>query len=121
MGPSRKPRQVKAGRTQRGTRRPGRKGRLAKGLAFLFATILVVGLGAYLFLAFAGDESSGPKKAAIVDQLSLTQPNPAFAETATGILEDAGYLVDYYPGEAVTVEFYRDLPTHGYDLILRSP
>jgi hypothetical protein len=67
-----------------------------------------------------GGSSTGPRTAAIVDQLGLTQPNPAFAETATGILEDAGYAVDYYPGEEVTVDFYRDLPTHGYDfLILR--
>jgi hypothetical protein len=27
-------------------------------------------------------------------------------------------MVDYYPSEEVTVEFYRDLPTHGYRLII---
>jgi len=47
-------------------------------------------------------------------------PNPAFVETATDILEQAGYTVDYYPGEEVTVDFYRDLPKRGYEfLILR--
>jgi hypothetical protein len=61
------------------------------------------------------------RTAAIVDQLSLTQPNPAFVETATELLEQAGYTVDYYPGEQVTVDFYRDLPTRGYGLfILRN-
>jgi hypothetical protein len=94
------------------------KGRLLKALAGVLAAAVVCGVAGYLLLAFADDEAAGPKKAAIVDQLSLTQPNPAFAETASNILEDAGYVVDYYPGEEVTVEFYRDLPTHGYDLII---
>jgi hypothetical protein len=62
-------------------------------------------------------EPSQPK-AAIVDQLSLTFPNQAFIEAATNILKQAGYRVDYYPGEMVTVEFYRKLPTHGYSVII---
>jgi hypothetical protein len=57
-------------------------------------------------------------KAAIVDQLSLTIPNQTFVETAIDTLEQAGYTVDYYPGENVTVEFYRNLPTYGYGLIV---
>jgi hypothetical protein len=61
--------------------------------------------------------AAGPR-AAIVDHVSLTEPNPAFAETATELLEQAGYAVDYYPGEEVTVEFYRHLPTWGYELII---
>jgi hypothetical protein len=65
-----------------------------------------------------GGSPAGPRTAAIVDQLALTQPNPAFAEAATGTLEQAGYVVDYYPGEQVTVDFYRNLPTRGYDLIV---
>jgi len=61
--------------------------------------------------------AAGPR-AAIVDHLSLNQPNPAFAQTVTGLLEQAGYAVDYYPGEQVTVEFYRHLPGHGYRLLI---
>jgi len=57
-------------------------------------------------------------KAAIVDQLSLTFPNQTFIETATNILKQAGYSVDYYPGEAVTVNFYRNLPMHDYKIII---
>lgn len=60
-------------------------------------------------------------KAVIIDQGSLSPaagPNPVFIETATHILKQAGYTVDYYPGEKVTVEFYRNLPTHGYSLII---
>lgn len=57
-------------------------------------------------------------KAAIVDHLSLTFPNQTFNQTATNILKEAGFTVDYYPGEEVTVGFYRNLPTHGYSLIV---
>jgi hypothetical protein len=57
-------------------------------------------------------------KAAIVDHLSLTVPNRTFNQTATNILQEAGFTVDYYPGEEITVEFYKNLPTHGYNLIV---
>jgi hypothetical protein len=57
-------------------------------------------------------------KAAIVDHLSISHPNPAFVKECTAILKGAGYGVDYYRGEEVTVEFYRNLPTHGYTLII---
>jgi hypothetical protein len=57
-------------------------------------------------------------KAAIVDHLSTSWPNPAFVKECTAILEGAGYDVDYYKGEDVTVELYRGLPTHGYKLII---
>ena len=53
-----------------------------------------------------------------MDQLSLTFPNPSFREEATSTLEQAGYVVDYYPGEEVTVDFYRHLPTLDYQLIV---
>ena len=74
-------------------------------------------LGAFLMLAGGSGERS-PLRAAIVDQLSSRNPNPSFAETATATLEEAGYAVDYYPGDAATVESYRDLPTHDYDLVI---
>lgn len=64
------------------------------------------------------DSAPGPTTAVIVDQLSLTFPNPTFVDTATSLLEQAGYTVDHYLGEEVTVEFYRDLPAHGYDLLV---
>jgi hypothetical protein len=57
-------------------------------------------------------------KAAIVDHLSLSTPNQTFIQKATDLLQQAGYTADYYPSEEVTVEFYRDLPTHGYKLVI---
>jgi len=63
-------------------------------------------------------ESKNPFKAAIIDQLSLSIPNQTFVDTSRTILEEAGYTVDYYKGEKVTVDFYRNLATHGYSLII---
>lgn len=59
-----------------------------------------------------------PLKAAIVDHLSIAHPNQVFVKKCSAILKEAGYTVDYYKGEDVTVEFYRDLPTYEYDLII---
>jgi len=62
--------------------------------------------------------STSEPKAAIVDHLSLTYPNQTFTQTATNTLKQAGCTVDYYPGENVTVDFYKNLPTHGYSIII---
>ncbi len=62
-------------------------------------------------------EDSG-LKAAIVDQLSVTQPNQAFIEGATSVLKRAGFHVDIYDWTSVTVDFYRELPSKGYKLII---
>jgi hypothetical protein len=75
-------------------------------------------LAAWFALGAGSSEQSGAPKAAIVDHLGLTFPDPAFVQEATSTLEEAGYAVDYYPGEQVTVDFYRDLGTHEYDLIV---
>lgn len=90
----------------------------AVAVAVVFVSVLVV-------VARSGGSDEPPAvvtstepRAAIVDQLSLTQPNPAFVESATDMLEQAGYAVDYYPGEEVTVEFYRNFPAEPYELII---
>ena len=86
-------------------------------------------LGFFCFLAClflhpsgqASDVYAGkrpPARAAIVDHLSRTEPNPAFVKESKAILEAAGFTVDYYPGKKVTVELYRNLPTHGYKVIV---
>jgi hypothetical protein len=93
--------------------------RKASALTAIAIVVLMASVAAALL--FLWGESGGGPKAAIVDQLSLTFPNPGFTEEATATLEQAGYAVDYFPGEEVTVDFYRRLPTHGYEVIvLRS-
>ncbi len=82
--------------------------------------VLVVGVPVGLILLGRGGDGSppGPRTAAIVDQLSLTDPNPDFVASATSLLQQAGYQVDYYPGEQVTVDFYRRLPEGNHDLLV---
>lgn len=57
-------------------------------------------------------------KCAIVDQLYSVSPNPAFMEQVTQQLESLGFSVDVYRTDDVTVDFYRQLPSHGYKLII---
>lgn len=90
-------------------------------LAFIVLVVAVSAYFAYSFISQSSNQATNPAyqfKAAIVDHLSLTMPNQTFIETATNTLKQVGYSVDYYPGEEVTVEFYRNLPTHGYGLII---
>jgi len=104
---------------QRDESRRGKAGRLRRAAVVLLGVgLLSTALAAGLLLSgVVGGGPSGPR-AAIVDQLSLSQPNPDFAGSATDILEQAGYAVDYFPGEEVTVDFYRNLPAHDYDLLI---
>jgi len=57
-------------------------------------------------------------KAAMVDEESLTYPNPAFVQNATTTLHNAGFTVDYINYTDVTVDFYKNLPTHDYGIII---
>lgn len=94
----------------------------AGAIAALTVAVVAVILtppGQQLWDFASGDSAPAPgQRAAIVDQLSLTVPNPTFIATATDVLERAAYAVDYYPGEEVTVDFYRSFPERGYDLII---
>lgn len=85
---------------------------------YLLVAIVVCSAAAVIFLNFSQPGEPEVYKAALVDQLSLTFPNQSFIDKTTEILEQAEYTVDYYPGEEVTVEFYRNLPTHHYDLVI---
>ncbi len=57
-------------------------------------------------------------KAAIVDQLSVLKPDPGFIQQATDRLNNLGLPVDYFQGEAITVDFYRRLADSGYKIIV---
>jgi len=87
-----------------------------------FFFVILIGYALYSSLNLNPSGANVPQtsqfKAAIVDLLSLTEPNQTFVQTATGMLEKAGFTVDYYKGEEVTVDFYRNLPTFGYRLII---
>ena len=85
------------------------------GAALALALVAVL---AFFVLSPSDGGPQGPPRAVIVDQLELTAPNPDFAEQATELLEAAGYEVDYVPGAEVTVDYYRELPSKGYEIVL---
>ena len=92
----------------------------AMTVAAFFGVALLIGVAAlaYTLVSSGDDAQPAPPTAVIVDQLALTYPNPEFVDEATQTLRDAGYAVDYVPGEDVTVDFYRDLPTQDYDMVV---
>jgi hypothetical protein len=96
-----------------------------RGLLGGILGVLAVVLVAVTVFAVAGGGSDGTSaaddgqsRAVIIDQLELTQPNPEFVSEARDVLSRGGYEVDYVNGEAVTVDFYRTLPSRKYDLVL---
>jgi hypothetical protein len=66
----------------------------------------------------ASPDNLGKPRAAIVDQLYNLQPNETFVANVTSELEQYGFAVDLYQGDEVTVDFYRELATHGHKLII---
>jgi hypothetical protein len=87
-----------------------------------FALFIAVSL---LWVYYSPDQTENPPinpssglSAVIVDQLSLTYPNQTFVQTATNMLKNAGYAVDYIPGENVTVNYYKNLPAYNYKIVI---
>jgi hypothetical protein len=95
-----------------------------KGLpwfAWLLIALGIAGVVVFVRIYFVGQPSPnnvGELKAVIVDQLSSVKENETFVANVTQELEDYGFEVDLYQGDNVTVDFYRQLPTHGYKLII---
>ena len=83
----------------------------------LVTFVSLIAVSTFAKLSGWGEQPRGPS-AAIVDQLSLTFPDPGFVESAARTLEEVGYEADYYPGQEVTVDFYQDLLSRGYQLII---
>jgi hypothetical protein len=95
-----------------------------KGLpwfAWLLIALAIVGVVVFVRIypmSRPSTDNVGMLRAAIVDQLSSFQENEGFVVNVTKELEDYGFEVDLYQGDEITVEFYRQLPTRGYKLIL---
>jgi len=58
------------------------------------------------------------KKAAIIDQLDRDLPNPHYQNQTMSYFIQAGYDVDLYTTEDITVDFYKELPSMDYDFIV---
>lgn len=102
---------------QQQTAGPVRRAYVSLALASV-VVLAVIGGGLAFALSSGGGGDDGPPSAVIVDQLSLTNPNPEFISETRGTLTQAGYTVHYIGGEDVTVDVYRGLADQGYDLVL---
>ena len=101
------------------TKKPWRKG--LPWFAWLFIALAIAGIVVAVRIYAIGQPSPdnlGKPRAAIIDQLYNLQPNEAFITNVTAELEDYGFAVDLCQGNNVTVDFYRELPTRGYRLII---
>ena len=85
-------------------------------LALVFLALSLLAVAPVACRNPAGSPSQ--PKAAIIDQLYLLDPNPAFVAETTDVLESGGFAVDLWQGEEITVDFYRELPERGYSLII---
>ena len=101
------------------------KGRPAKrGLPWFAWLLIALGIaGVVVFVRLYPMDQSLPSnggglKAVIVDQLYSMQENEMFIADVTQELEDYGFEVDLYQGDEIDVDFYRQLPNHGYKLII---
>jgi len=86
-------------------------------------------LGIYYLLNYARNPAPNPStngtsnqannlpKAALIDALYCKHPNEEFTRSLNKTLSKAGFKVDIYQGEVVTVDFLKKLPS-GYDLII---
>jgi hypothetical protein len=59
-----------------------------------------------------------PHGVALIDELSLTDPDPAFVSQVNETLEGAGFWLQYYPPEAVVVPLFWALPALGYEFVI---
>lgn len=112
---------VKGGKAhkKRKSRKHAFRKRLTYGviaIAFIIICFLVYSNLHYL----AQNPGHTPRKAAIIDHLSISQSNQTFIQTSTSILNTGGFNVYYYAGGAPKsdVDFYRDLPKQGFGLII---
>ena len=83
--------------------------------------VCIIILGFFLLSPiFKSSEKKFSLKAVIIDQLSIekTLSNPNFTSTVTKILENAGFTVEHYEGEEVTVNFFKELAKNNYGIII---
>jgi len=80
--------------------------------------LIILTIGRFALIQLRSGIIPSAPRAAIIDQAALTHPNQEFVALASAMLEAADYQVDVYSGAEITVEFYKDLATHGYRLIV---
>ena len=105
--------------------KPRKRYLLGIGSIVVFLALLVLALSAISCSAGRVTPTATPepehRKAALVDQIALTAPNPDFTDQALAYLEEAGFSTDVYEGKEVTVEFFRTIPGGPVFLLTSEP
>jgi len=94
---------------------------LKVGLPALIGIIILVVVSINFELSFTENENASfteIHKAAIIDQLHNDIANENYQKMLTEYLETAGYEVDLYTTDAITVNFYKRLPAMNYEFIV---
>jgi hypothetical protein len=96
--------------------------KLERKFALAIMLILVVAGSFFMFtrnqLLYSSVERTRPFKAALIDEVSQTIPDPYLISNVTNALTRVGYTVDYYGPNDVTVDFFKALPSRGYGVVI---
>ena len=99
---------------------------MMKKQKLLILGIVAIGISSIIFstnipndtFQFEMIGSNDIPRAVIIDQLHRDFPNEDFQNTVTEYFEGAGYNVDLYTTDEITVDFYKELPSMNYDFIV---
>ncbi len=100
---------------------------MKKKRLILFAWIVAVAIGITFSLSPLSSQNettqfqtmdSGSPKAVIIDQLHNELPSYRFQNNVTQFLTDAGYKVDLFTTDEITIDFYKKLPAMNYEYIV---
>jgi len=88
--------------------------------------VIIIGITATIFSINLQEETiqienvsnSEIPRAAIIDQLHNDKPNLEYQKNVTSYLTSAGYDVDLYTTDDITVNFYKKLPSMNYEFIV---
>jgi len=83
-----------------------------------FAMILVAGATQNYLWSFPISYPGSNPRAVLIDELSLDYPDPSFRSNVTYSLTGSGYTIDSVGPSPSGVEFFRQLPSKNYDLII---
>ncbi|MEM4498385.1 MAG: hypothetical protein QW692_06125 [Nitrososphaerota archaeon] len=96
-----------------------RKRRRQPWLFLILAILLAITSTIFFMSGNRGSgESSQPKRAAILDGLSVDHLNRTFIKSAEDILRQAGFEVNIYGAENVSLKLLNSLPAKNYSLVV---
>jgi hypothetical protein len=94
-----------------------KKNNLRSKLILPIGLILVTVLASSIYFINLGSDSEDFITAAIIDGL-IDFPGELFINNASEILENAGYRVEVFKPDDITVELYEKLPSQRFDIII---